>query len=163
MTGALSTEINEGVMKHKNWKAICKIPDTHFMWALALLDLATDFGRSMAGRLPEYFTGEQQKGPVPLSVLRMFVQEKEARDKKGYAPLPDGVIGYFDLPGLRFFHDDWSLMSWGDEGETLCPKELSGVVTFGKVVKWQGKKLVLVELCDHESWFVPAECIALDK
>ena len=155
-------------MRYKNCKAICQVSDTHFMWALALLDLATDFGRSVVERFPEYFTEER---PVPLSVLRKWAREY------GFGPGPrncarnflhqHGAIDHFNLPVLWFVHQADEYEKWRKKPHGpdihLTTDELAKVTTVGEVAEWQGKKIVLVETIYTESWFVPADCIALDR
>ena len=82
---------------HKNWKVICQIPDTHVMWALALLDMDSDLGRTFVGRFPEYFTQEEQAGPVPLSVLRQEAAENAVHQHGGTAG-DNHLVSYNAIP-----------------------------------------------------------------
>ncbi len=147
----------------KDWKKICQVPDTHFMWALALLDTNTDFGRQVVERFPEYFTQEEETGPVPLSVLRMEAEENAAR--QGGTCGSDHLTTYDAIPS-------WMPTLYFAEGGPLnhypeakpVPSELKKIQDVGTVCEWEGKKLVLVEwLDDGQWWFVPAELIAVDR
>lgn len=147
---------------YKNWKNICQIEDIHFMWALALLDLTTDFGRMVVKRFPEYFSSKQQAGPVPWSLIK-----KKAVEKNGVnadlAPVTfDGFRGY-DIPILEFRlsggnekYPPTEIENWLNEGHSQ-----------GDILDWEGKKLIFVEdsWSDGNDWacFAPAELIAMDK
>ena len=164
-------------MKYKNWKAICAVPDTHFMWALALLDLTTDFGQGTAERFPEYFTEEKQEcWPVPMSVLRM--EANVAYIKSGDFPFGDHDDGTTDnivsrgdeiggvvnqLPLIKFALSD-VIKRYPDLGFSIVPEELESATDVGMVYRWKGKDMVLLENMGDGEWiFTPAECIALDK
>lgn len=148
---------------NKNWKAICEIKDTHFMWAIALLDLATDFGQMVARRFPEYFTDEPQQGPIPLSVLR-----RNASKSREVSNKPEEF-----LVTCEALPKDWPVMWFGDDDTMKAysqfdriPEALSKADKVGEVYEWQGKKVVLVErgFVQGEEWFfVPAELIAVDR
>ncbi len=151
-------------MKHKNWKAICKIPDTHFMWMVALLDIATDFGQNMAKRFPEYFTEEKQDGPIPMSVLRMEAWEAVGRATDALVFRLNGIEGVVhQLPLIKFAMPD-VIERYPDLGFSVVPEELESATDVGMVYKWKGKDIVLLENVGDGEWiFTPAECIALDK
>lgn len=155
-------------MSYRNWQAICKIPDTHFMWALALLDLATDFGQSVVERLPEYFTDELQQGPIPMSVLRMQANEGVMKATGGECGVTDALVfrgsTVHELPLIRFAVAS-AIAEYPHLGFQLIPKELESAETVGKVYKWQGKDIVLLECIEGSGeWtFTPAECVALDR
>lgn len=151
---------------YKDWKAICQVPDTHFMWALALLDTSTDFGRQVVERFPEYFTQEEQAGPVPLSVLRQDANRGATEDdgpNQRYDDLvSDGACDRFDIPTQGFSGpEDYR------SGRSSLPPELAhlvGVKGIGFVAEWGDKKVVVVENGMPEYIFVaPAERIALDR
>lgn len=154
----------------KNWKAICGIEDAFFMWAIALLDLATDFGQMVASRFPEYFTDKEQQGPVPWSVLRMTAEKNAAQTNGGqpcnaanhlecYNAIPES------MPILHFAVDEYAL----DHGATYPPPDLDAALdeadVVGKIYYCGGKAIILVDSIGNcgEWYFVPAECIALDK
>lgn len=151
--------------KSKNWQAIRQVTDTHFRWALAMLDLATDFGLVVAERFPEYFSDEQTAGPVPLSVLNL-VAEKNCCD--GNPNPKDNLVTYGAIP------KDWPIFNFGDAetierygdsyGFRLIPKELEAAVHTGAVYEWEGKQLVLVDRVIGVEWqFVPAELVDVSK
>lgn len=153
--------LNKGGTKmYKNWKAICQITDTHFMWALALLDLATDFGRMVAERFPEYFSSEQQAGPIPLSIIKMRACQNTQREVgKAYDdyPVTYHALDEFDVPIIEFW----------DQGENPLPHELEELIKGkkqGDTIIWKGKRITLIE--DNPecgTYFIPAELIAVDK
>ncbi|MBI4993029.1 MAG: hypothetical protein HZC26_02750 [Candidatus Magasanikbacteria bacterium] len=140
-------------------KAIRKVPDTHFMWALALLDLATDFGQSVVERFPEYFTEEQRDGLVPWSVLRKWAREHGSgpgsrRCAHNFLH-QHGAIDHFNLPVLWFVHQADEYEKWREKSHGhnvhLTTDEIARVQTVGEVAEWQGKKIVLVETIYTES------------
>ncbi len=149
---------------YKNWKAICQITDTHFMWALALLNLATDLGRMVVERFPEYFSNEQQAGPIPLSVLIKKAQEAESYNNQ-FGPGDWHLVEYGAIPS------HWPILTFSDGYDSSCQpipdclKSASECNDIGKIYEWEGKKIVLVDAyIDLGTWsFVPAELIAVDK
>lgn len=166
-------------MSYKNWKAICQIKDTHFMWAMALLDLTTNFGQSVAERFPEYFGSEQQQGPIPLSVLRQLA-EKDGREQKAnqFDCLVSfdkywgrkGQIGE-NLPIISF-----STITDNSFDDPMLPDEIDKQIEalgrraeVGDIFTWEGKSFVLMENNDEKRgscflmYFAPAELIAVDK
>ena len=149
---------------YKNWKAICQIPDTHVMWALALLNMDSDLGRRFMERFPEYFTQEEQAGPYPLSVLRMEAEENAAR--QGCPGMGANHLTTYDaipssMPILYFAEDD-ALKRYA-EAKPL-PPELRHADVVGTTYVWEDKEIVLIQyLDDRQWWFVPAELIAVDR
>ncbi len=151
---------------YKNWKAICKIEDTQFMLAFALLNLETEFGKTACERFPEYFSDEEQLGPVPLSALKATAWEN---NDDGHEEPEKYLISYRAIP------EDWPIINFGDadtlngyrnSGFQLIPEELKEACSFGKIYKWGEKELVLMELNyteGEEWWFVPAELVDVDK
>ncbi len=156
---------------YKNWENISRIEDKHFMMALALLDLSTDFGRMVAERFPEYFSKEQQaKGPIPLSVLQTIAEENAAREHNpGYGAyhlvLYDAIPGW--MPMFWFATDELTLKEHSNEVMVL-PKDLESLLeknnhTVGIIYKWRGKDIILVDFLDTGEWFfVPAEIILIN-
>lgn len=164
---------------YKNWKAICEIADKHFMWAIALLDLASDFGKMIASKLPEYFTDEPQTGPIPLSMIRMLAEKESAEKGFGYT---DCLVSYckywghgqFSIPILDFTTDED-----GDScgfNAPMLPSEIQSQIDqmgrraeVGDTFIWEGKKIVLLENNDEERGscflmhFAPADCVLADK
>ncbi len=159
---------------YKNWKEIHKIQDAHFMWALALLDLATDFGRMIVERFPEFFTAEQPAKPL-LSELRAiagnnFAAEwKRAKGETCLAPSCEYLVSCDAIPEwmpimhfVRRHGDDCLINCYPDA--LSAPPELENEIDYvGSIYTWQGKKLILVEFSDWEWYFVPAELIAIDS
>jgi len=151
----------------KNWEAICQIPDTHVMWALALLDMGSDLGRKFVERFPEYFTEEKQGGPIPLSVLRQ--EANKGATAQGYADkyyddlASDGACAKFDIP-IQAFRGP---QDYPESRREPLPAELAhlaDVAGIGHIAEWGGKKVVVVENGMPEFIFVaPAELIALDR
>jgi hypothetical protein len=148
---------------YKNWKAICQIPDTHVMWALALLDMKSDLGQRIAQQLPEYFTQEEQAGPYPLSLMRAKAQENGRRDGNNcgeqfivsFDAVPDGIpIQTFDLYGNNVA---------GLNGPKL-PPEISPDTRQGEIVTWGGKQFVVLENNEscQELSIAPAELVHVD-
>lgn len=166
-------------MKYKNWKAICDVPDTDFRCALAMLCLATDFGQSVVERLPEYFTEEQQIGPIPLSALWLFVKRNNSWQRfalflggsvnsPNYMyPVKHGAIDHFGLPCVCFVGRESTFEELKDKkmyaGRIVLDVGTLFYSSVFKTIEYQGKKWVAVEVTGSEAWFVPAECIALDK
>lgn len=148
---------------YKNWKAICAVPDTHFRWALALLDLASEFGKLVVARLPDFFTENEQVGPVPLSVMRMRAEENAAAEGSpgnGSVHLHcyDAIPNW--MPKL-WFVTSYRLKEY-PEAQPV-PPELESVAVVGTICQWEGKKIILVDYIGDEEWFfVPAECIFID-
>lgn len=131
----------------KNWERICKIEDTHFMWAMALLDLASEFGRNVASRFPEYFLekqDEQQKYPIPLSVIRK-ASEREIKESR--SDNIDALVSFckywdFDIPIISFSTEE-------DNGfdDPMLPREVREQVgklcrraVPGDIFIWEKKK-----------------------
>ena len=151
---------------HKNWKAICEITDTHFMWALALLDLNTDLGRLVAERFPEFFSNEPNTGPIPWSVLTQKARKKANRD---YQHPEENMYSCEVIP------DGWSIFKFGDKDTIVgypelvfepIPEELEDAKRVGSTYTWGEKQLILIEFAQvkgNEWYFVPAELIAVDK
>jgi hypothetical protein len=162
---------------HKNWKVICGITDTHLMWAMALLDLESAIGRRIVAQLPEYFTEEEQQGPIPLSAIRLLA-ERDAMEQ-GANPPYDCLTCFnkywgdkFDIPIMSFKTDPDSVF----EDLPLLPPEIQNQIDqlgrrpeVGEIFEWEGKKLVLMENNDSERGscfnmdFAPAELIAVEK
>lgn len=151
----------------KNWKAICEIPDRHFMWAIALLDLATTFGQMVIERFPEYFTKESETGPVPLSVLRMKARENAAKYGDDAEAGERHISCYGAVPSWmpEFCFREPEDRLGAESGLEVIPQELSEARTIGEIYEWEGKKLVLIDYFEDggERRFVPAECINIDK
>lgn len=159
---------------YKNWRAICQITDTHFMWALALLDLTNNFGQMVAERFPEYFSTEKQMGPIPLSVL--FILAKKHGKEQGVDT--DCLVSHdkywskkFDIPIISF-----STCEDNGFNDPMLPTEINSQIEalgrraeVGDIFSWEGKKLVLLENNDDKRGscflmhFAPAEIIAVDK
>jgi len=154
---------------YKNWKGICQIADTHFMWALALLDLATDLGRMVAERFPEYFSNEQQAGPFPLSV---FFEKARSEKGEGFSEeyiVSNGTVAKFNIPLIEFGVDERG----ADENNLpLLPLEIDfekirsdNNENAGLKIEWKGKQLVMLEYNEHigSVSFAPTELIIVDK
>jgi hypothetical protein len=151
---------------YKNWKAICQITDTHFMWALALLDLATDLGRMVVERFPEFFSNEQQAGPIPWSVLITKAKGKANKD----CQYPED-----NMYSCEVIPDGWPVFKFGDEdtivgypelGFEPVPEELKNATKVGSTYTWGEKQIILIEFAQvkGDEWhFVPAELIVVDK
>jgi hypothetical protein len=148
----------------KNWKTICGITDKHFMWAIALLDRTSDFGKMVAERFTEYFTDEQQIGPYPPSLMRKTAQEKGYPGGSDHGEdlivsndaVPDGVpIQTFDKYGKNVAGLDGPLL----------PTEISPDAKQGDIVTWEGKRFVVLEnhIDCQELSIAPAELIAVDR
>lgn len=161
----------------KNWRAIKDIPDRHFMWAIALLDLATEFGKQIAAKFPEYFQLEQpaENGPIPLSVIIQRAEE-EAEDGGGsdgsarlHPVIYDAThdLTVIDFRGKDDNESDYSFLP------DVVAEQLEGDLYVGKEVEWEGKKLVMLEYyyehyCDTTPvtiriyHFAPAEQVIVD-
>lgn len=148
---------------HKNWKVICQIPDTHIMWALALLDMDSDLGRKFVERFPEYFTQEESSGPYPLSLMRAAAWEEGQRQDcdhgeehiVSFNAVPSGIpVQTFDTYGRNVASLD---------GPKL-PAEISPHAKQGEAVTWEGKRFVVLEnnkSCEELS-IAPAELVHVD-
>lgn len=152
----------------KNWKAICSVVDKHFMWALALLDLTTDFGRMIVEKLPEFFDSKQQIGPIPLSAITQRAKGEAEMFSEEYI-VSNGTAQKFEIPLIEFGVDEEGAK---DNNLPLLPAEIKLHVIrcesnskMGLNVEWQGKKLVMLEYNEHigSVSFAPAELIAVDK
>lgn len=146
----------------KNWKAICLVADKYFMQALALLDLTTSFGQTIVERLPEFFTDEQQIGPIPLSVIKMRARQITQRlfgEEFDEYPVTYGVLREYHIPVIEFW----------DQSDNPTPPEIkffTKKASQGDSIEWQGKKMVLLEKnsdCGSGRYFALAEFIAVDK
>jgi len=162
---------------YKNWKAICRIPDGHFMLAMALLDLSTDFGRMVAERFPDYFNEEQQAGPIPLSAIRKLA-ERAAREQGASFKSFDCLVSFdkywgktFNIPIFCF-----SSVEDNDFDDPMLPSEINFQIEaldrraeVGDVFTWEGKMVVLMENNDDKRgdcflmYFASAELVAVDK
>ncbi len=147
---------------YKNWKAICEVPDAHFRWALALLDLTTNFGQNVVDQLPEYFTAEVEEGPIPMSVLKAHAVSVD-----GYSDcfVTDKVCDKFNIPYFRYSlpKDPGGEVSRPIPPEFKHLENLGDLEGFGTIIEDSGKKLVLIESCTPEAlYFAPLERIALD-
>lgn len=162
---------------YKNWQAIVSIGDSHFKWAMALLDLNTDFGQKIAKQLPEYFTDKQlsQVGPIPLSAIYILAEEY-ARDR-GSCGDTDCLVSFgerwqkrYPIPILSF-----STIPNNTFDVPLLPaeidkqmEELGRRVEVGDIFTWEGKSIVVLENNDSERGscflieFAPAELIHVD-
>ncbi|MDD4900615.1 MAG: hypothetical protein PHS62_00680 [Patescibacteria group bacterium] len=149
---------------NKNWKAICKIADTHVMWALAMLDVNSTIGRKFVRRFPEYFTKKKQAGPYPLSLMRAAGLEKGCRD--GSDSGDDHIVSYDAVPEgipVQTF-DKFGRNVAGLNGPKL-PSEISPDAKQGEIVTWAGKQFVVLEnnnSCEELS-IAPAELVAVDR
>ena len=148
---------------HKNWKVICQIPDTHVMWALALLDMDSDLGRKFVERFSEYFTQEEQAGPYPLSLMRAAAQ-KEGR-QKGSKHGDEFIVSYNAVPkGIPVQAFDKHGMSVEGLRIPKLPAEISPHARQGEIVTWKGKHFVVLENIEHydELYIAPAELVHVD-
>ena len=156
---------------NKNWKAICGIPDTHMMWAVALIATESDFGSMIMMRLPEFFTEETQQGPYPLSILREDAERAAIAQccEPDRGPYTNELYSYgtcakFDIP-TKLFRCRGSTMI--DENDPKCsplPADLHMLVKnlegIGHIITWKEKDVVVVENCPGEFIVVaPAEMI----
>jgi|FLOH01.1.fsa_nt_gi hypothetical protein len=153
---------------YKKWLEICAIPDKHFMTAIALLDLTSDFGEIVVASLPQFFTEKKQAGPIPLSIIIKNAFSSPLAIGREYGPPEWHLEEYGAIP------DDWPIIYFGDEESCsendslqLIPKHLMSLqetTDIGKIVEWDGKKIILVDGCvDLGEWtFVPAELICVD-
>lgn len=163
---------------YKNWKAINGISDKHFMYAFALLDLETEFGKKMAEKFPEYFLHEkpEQAGPVPLSAIREYAinNPDHHADEGCFQPPQDflftqGAVEYFGIPVILFAGHKETLSTYKDQNVKMLPKELEKAqkaTLIGEQYEWRSTKLILLENyddgVDHEIYFTPAKTILVD-
>lgn len=149
---------------HKNWKEICKISDTHVMWAFTLLNMDSNLGRKFIERFPEYFTQEQQSGPYPLSVMRKKARERglEQGSKNGekYIVSFDGAPK--DIPVETF--DKYGNYVVGDGFPQKLPAGIDPEAQQGEIVTWEGKQFVVLENNENceELYIAPAEFVYID-
>lgn len=108
---------------------------------------------------------EKQDGwPIPMSVLRMEAMEAIGRATDDLVFRLNGIGGVVhQLPLIKFAMPD-VIERYPDLGFSVVPEELESATDVGKVYKWEGKDIVLLENVGDGEWiFTPAECIALDK
>lgn len=149
---------------YKDWRTICQIPDTHVMWALALLNMDSDLGRKFMERFPEYFTTQEQAGPYPLSLMRSAAHEKGLGD--GIAHGEDHIISYDAVPiGIPVQTFDKYGSNIASLNGPKLPAEISPDAKQGEIVTWAGKRFVVLENNDgcEELSIAPAELVAVDK
>lgn len=164
---------NRSLAMFKNWKAICEILDTHFMWALALLDLETNFGQSVAKRFPEYFSDQEEAGPIPLSVLRMLA-EQDATQQGSHNF--DCLVSFGRYWRKKYNIPIISFSIFPDSDLPMLPSEIDDQIDnlgrraeVGDMFIWEGKPLVLLENNDDQRGsafvmeFAPAELIAVNR
>lgn len=150
---------------YKNWETICCIKDVHFLRALVLLDITTDFGCIVANRFPEYFSKERQVGPIPLSVLRI-----KAQDTKLYIKNPEDHLFICNAipeewPVIKF-GDDNAVDRYKDHGFQIIPRKLKRAKNIGALYEWEGEKIILVDrghIFGMQWIFVPVEFIDINK
>jgi hypothetical protein len=148
---------------YKNWKAICQIPDTHVMWALALLDMDSDLGRKFVERFPEYFTQDEQAGPYPLSLMRVAAQKEGRRQGSDHGE--QNIISYDAVPnGIPTQGFDKYGRSVANFDGPKLPAEISPNARQGEIVTWEGKQFVVLENNEscEELWLAPAELVHVD-
>lgn len=151
----------------KNWQAICDTPDVRLMHFLSFLDLDSYLGKRIVEQLPEYFTDEEQAGPVPLTVLRATAEQNAAR--AGGEPSNDHLVIYDAFEGLAIpiiVYATGHGLAELHEVAIPVPDELQDAKVIGQVYEHDGRKLVLVDRSgrdDNEWYFVPAECIDVEK
>ncbi|MBU3923878.1 MAG: hypothetical protein KJ592_03100 [Nanoarchaeota archaeon] len=156
----------------KNWLAISVVVDVHFRWALALLDLKSEFGQKIARQNPEYFCEEKLLGPVPLSAIIQRSRDEYSPD--GFSEeyvVSNDTFKYFGIPVFEFASEWDTKKDYPDL--SLLPEEIdldridvsSANASIGMSFEWQGKELVLLEYNDITGIvsFVPAECVDVDK
>ena len=148
---------------YKNLKAICEIPDAHMMWALVLLDLESDLGQRIVKQLPEYFIGEKQVGPYPLSFMWEEARKNARRDGCGCDGKDivshDGVF-LADIPVETFDVPEKGKVV--QDGNWL-PDEIDPYASPGEIVVWAGKRFIVLE--NHRGGWLsiaPAELVHVD-
>jgi len=143
----------------KNWKAICGIPDQHFMLAMALLDLTGEFGQKIAGQLPEFFSEELTQGPFPLSTILTDAEEnrfaEEGEDGGEYNPQYWSSL--IQEVKLEFTTESHNL----PYGAIMFPDDLK-TGDIGEVVEWRGKKLVYMGSDCDSFYYLPLELVVID-
>jgi len=159
----------------KNWKVICQMTDAYFMRALIMLDVATDFGRMIVERLPEFFTIERV--PIPLSVMLLIAEENAI--KAGLEGLKgrNGIVEYGGVPSwiplthLALSEDDDYRIGCSafppDMEERIredlfhCELRVGNKYFLGK------SELIFLGICfsiyGKSFAFCPAECVVVDK
>lgn len=163
---------------YRNWKEICQIPNARFMQALALLDLESEFGQMVAKRLPEYFTEEEQVGPIPLSTL-FALSRRAAQRHNGGSGETDCLVSYNDYwkrEGVNIPIFSFSTVEENTFDDPMLPAEIESQIDalgrraeVGDTFVWEGKSVVLLENNDDKRghcflmYFAPAELIAIDK
>lgn len=151
---------------HKNWKAICQIPDSYVMWALAMLDINSDLGKKFIERFPEYFTQEKQAGPYPLSLMREKASER-AR-KEGNTKGSHYIVSYNGVPcDIKKFietFDKYGNHVVGDGFPRELPVEINPEAQQCEIVTWKNKQFVVLENNEgcEELYIAPAELVHID-
>jgi hypothetical protein len=156
---------------YKNWQAISNIPDIHFRWAMALLELGSDFGGQIAKQLPAYFSDQKLEGPIPLSAI-ILKARNEKTDEDFFSEefiVSNGVAAKFDITLIEFGVDEASAA--GADFPLLPPEiSLENIrcsinSKMGLRIVWDGKELVMLEYNENIGTvsFAPAELIAVDK
>lgn len=150
----------------KRWKLICEIPDQQFMWAIALLDVNSSFGKSVVAAFPEYFATEEEQGPFPFSVMCRNAEINAAKGSNTGCSWENLVLHGAIEEWMPLFRFGSGVILEQTNFEPI-PYELKGASRIGDIWKWGGKELVLVEVALDEAgseWaFVPAECIDVNR
>lgn len=150
---------------YRNWKVICKTPNTHLMWALATIDLDSVLGQRLVAQLPEYFTTQRQAGPVPLSIMRASARV-EGRYQGNMEHGADYIVSFDAVPeGIPTQGFDTSGKNSGEANLPPLPTGINPKAKQGDIVVWEGNQCVVLEN-NHgcrELYIAPAELVAIDR
>jgi len=147
----------------KKWSDICKIPNTHMLWAVATLDLESETGRRFTQAFPEYFAEEESPGPYPLSLICEEAHKNGLQDGNDngenfpitYEGVPSWIpIRTFDIHGNNL----------GGGNFPTLPDGINPESQQGETVRWGDETLTVLEnneRCEELS-LAPAEAIDVD-
>ena len=160
---------------HPKWAAITAAMNRQetnvrrFMGELAIIDLNTPFGQSIARQLPEYFSEDEDSGgAIPLSVIHTITRRRAAAaqdlsERSHLFPQSHGATDELSIPLVEYAIPSGRL-GWSVAREwnvALMPSELHSATKQGDKATLGGRELVLVEYNNNEgmdvAYFAPAE------
>lgn len=174
-------------VQHKNWPAICEALrpeyvgpedarpcDPAVVWANALANPQSEYGRRLAAVFPEFWSDAEVQGPIPWSMLKEQAARGNSRDVSGLDPndpedhnrLYDICLGLgYSLPFPTVSFACPGTDSWGNYIFPPLPQDFKGEKKVGDMVTWRGSNWIVIQNNERgygEISITPAKCIAMD-
>lgn len=158
-------------MSYKNWPEICEAGRKHpaLIALISTLKPKSEFGYRFEQAFPEFFSGTEVQGPVPLSLLLSTyeeVHEGEPGSKEGIS-----AIEVFDELGIPFvdfqFRSENIPPLWASDERVVLPTEIAERCYFRAIIEWENSNFFVAYASKAEEGenyitLIPAECIATD-